>query len=203
MARAAVEEKFEPTQPAAPSMDRGRAAIPAFQDAAPPASDAQPDRPEVRVQDTQAAALHSTERPKAPSPLKDISLQLGQSAGHNVEVRLVERAGELHVAVRTGDTVLAHGLREGLSEVVGRLGESGFRTETWHPGASVAAVSAATETQNTSSDLQGEPQGQRGSAHQDGGRRDQHQSNQPEWVQEFETSLTERGNQGESYGFSN
>jgi hypothetical protein len=49
---------------------------------------------------------------------------------------LMERGGEVHVAVSTPDTHLASTLREDLSALSSRLTESGFRTETWHPGGS-------------------------------------------------------------------
>jgi hypothetical protein len=42
----------------------------------------------------------------------------------------------VHLAVRTPDTHLASALREDLSALSSRLTESGFRAETWHPGAS-------------------------------------------------------------------
>jgi hypothetical protein len=76
-----------------------------------------------------------TETAKAPGAARDIRLEIG-GGDHRVEVRLMERGGEVHVAVRTPDTHLASTLREDLSALSSRLTESGFRTETWHPGAS-------------------------------------------------------------------
>ena len=70
----------------------------------------------------------------ATVPLKDISLQVAQPGAQKVEVRVVQQSGELRVAVRTGDSDLAHGLQQGLSDLVGRLQENGFRAEAWRPG---------------------------------------------------------------------
>jgi len=77
----------------------------------------------------------ATETAKAPGAARDIRLEIG-GGDHRVEVRLMERGGEVHVAVRTPDTHLASTLREDLPALSSRLTESGFRTETWHPGAS-------------------------------------------------------------------
>jgi len=79
----------------------------------------------------------ATETAKPPAAARDIRLEIG-GGDHRVEVRLMERGGEVHVDVRTPDTHLASTLREDLSALSSRLTESGFRTETWHPGASGA-----------------------------------------------------------------
>jgi hypothetical protein len=88
------------------------------------------------AQPKEAPGLPSaTETAKAPGAARDIRLEIG-GGDHRVEVRLMERGGEVHVAVRTPDAHLASTLREDLSSLSSRLTESGFRTETWHPGAS-------------------------------------------------------------------
>jgi hypothetical protein len=141
---------------------------------------------------------------KAVTPLKDLAVQVGQSAEQKVEVRLAERGGELRLTVRTADTDLAHGLRQGIPEVVGRLSESGFRTETWHPGGSSGAVSAAVETASSSSDFQKQDsQGRGGAQHQEQQQRGQEDTNRPKWLEEFEGRYPNRENRGESNGFSN
>ncbi|HMC59776.1 MAG TPA: hypothetical protein VKJ01_11330, partial [Candidatus Solibacter sp.] len=78
------------------------------------------------------------EPPKAPAAARDIRLEVN-AGDQRVEVRLVERGGEVHVAVRTPDTQLAETLRADLPALSSRLTESGFRTETWRPGASGGA----------------------------------------------------------------
>src|SRR5208283_2126340 len=68
-------------------------------------------------------------------------------------VRLVERGGEVHVAVRTSDAGLAADLRQGLPALAAKLEQNGFRTETWHPGAAqrhAAESSAGGAGQNQS-----------------------------------------------------
>ena len=73
--------------------------------------------------------------PRRESPLpapvaRDIRLEIG-TPERKVEVRLVERAGEVHLAVRTPDSRLADGLREQLPELSARLERSGFRADEW------------------------------------------------------------------------
>lgn len=65
--------------------------------------------------------------------VNDVSLRLTGKDQSPVQVRLTERGGELHVSVRTQDAGLTHGLRDGLSDLVGRLEHSGYRAETWQP----------------------------------------------------------------------
>src|SRR5207249_2551082 len=56
---------------------------------------------------------------RAGDSVRDISLKLTNKDQSSVQVRLSERAGELHVSVRTPDAGLTRGLREGLSDLVG------------------------------------------------------------------------------------
>jgi hypothetical protein len=46
-----------------------------------------------------------------------------------VNLRFIERGGEIHVSVRTSDPGLAQDLRGGLSDLTGRLEHAGIRTE--------------------------------------------------------------------------
>jgi hypothetical protein len=73
--------------------------------------------------------------PRRESPLpapvaRDIRLEIG-SPERKVEVRLVERGGDVHLAVRTPDSRLADGLREQLPQLSARLEQSGFRADEW------------------------------------------------------------------------
>jgi hypothetical protein len=74
--------------------------------------------------------------PARPAAAHDIQLQVGGEGTSRVEVRVSERAGDVQVSVRTPDSHLAGELREDLPALATRLEQSGFRAETWHPGAS-------------------------------------------------------------------
>lgn len=161
----------------------------------------QPDSPNASVKtqtgslmESQTADLQTSQQAQAPAstaPLKDVSLSIAQPQGPNVEVRVVERAGEVRVAVRAGDSDVVQGLRQNLSELTDRLSETGFHAETWRPAASDASA-APSENKDSSGNSPGgdSQQQQQGWSQQGRGQRDQNQSNQPRWVQEFETSLT-------------
>jgi hypothetical protein len=105
--------------------------------------------------------VHAAETPGAPAKppapaARDIRLDLG-AGDSRVEVHVVERAGDVQVAVRTPDARLAGDLREELPALTARLEQSGFRTEAWHPpaavegrshGADIRATAAASESGN-------------------------------------------------------
>ena len=135
------------------------------------------------------------ERPKAVEPLRSLSIQLPRSNSDRVEVRLTQQADEVHVAVRTADPDLANGLREGLSDLVGQLQQTGFRTDTWRPTGGAPAAAPVPETQNTSAHTHsGDYQSNSGGSQQDSGQRNQNQTNRPRWVEELESSITGGGN---------
>ena len=164
--------------------------------------------PEAHVA-TVASAV-STESAQAPEPqikpsepLKQISLQVGDARQDRVEVRVVERAGELQVAVRAASPELTQGLRQGLSDLVGRLDQSGFHAEGWRPGATAGAVQGPAETRQESTQAQRDSsQGQPGSSQQGRQQGNPNQSHRPQWVEELEGSLVGRGERsiGESDG---
>jgi hypothetical protein len=85
------------------------------------------------AKDVQGAQSATGVQPAAASPARDIHLQLNQGE-QRVDVRLSERSGEVHVAVRTPDPQLAGALRDDLPRLSDHLEASGFRTETWHAG---------------------------------------------------------------------
>jgi len=188
-----------PSQPASPAF-----AVQSFQTQAPRiAYAAQP-----AAQPPSPAAQIASEEPVAPKPpATNISLQVGSAKGEVVEVRLTERAGELRVAVRTPDSDIAQGLRQGLSDLTTKLNDNGYRAETWHPAdTSSLTFSAPRESGNNqgqSSNSGSQQQNQQGSQQQDGGRQNQNSSNRPRWVQELESNMRSGSqNSGGSYGFS-
>ena len=93
----------------------------------PAASDAKP-RESVPAAATEPAA----EAPK-PAAAHDIKLEVAGQGDQRVEVRVSERAGDMHVEVRTPDSGLAGDLREDLPALASKLEQTGFRAETWHP----------------------------------------------------------------------
>lgn len=157
-----------------------------------------PDAPSTPSKPVEAAVPVTPTLPKpAAQPLKDLSLQMSQPGVEKVEIRLVQQSGELHVAVRTGDSEMAHGLRQNLPELVGHLEDNGFHTEAWRPGVSAAPGPGHVQESHSSSSGNpqngDDPQSRSGSQQQDG-QRPRQQSNRPAWVEELESST------GEIYG---
>jgi hypothetical protein len=126
--------------------------------------------------------------------VRDISFQLSNKDQGAVQVRLSERAGELRVSVRTPDSGLTRGLREGLSDLVGRLEHNGYRTETWQPAdggrSSAGDQGHDSPAQHGSSQRQnsGEPQSGAGQR-QNSQNQQQSDAQAPKWVGELESSL--------------
>ncbi len=111
-----------------------------------------PDAPSTPSKPVEAAVPVAAAPPKPPAqPLKDLSLDMTQPGAQKVEVRLVQQAGELHVAVRTGDWAWLRVTAE-LAEAGGPAGRNGFRTEAWRPGASATSgMGHAMETRSAAS----------------------------------------------------
>jgi hypothetical protein len=144
-----------------------------------------------------------SETPKSGAvPLKDISLQVAQSGNQKVEVRLVQQSGELRVAVHTADPDLAHGLQQGLSDLVGRLQDGGSHAEAWRPGGSTIQSGPAFESRTSPGGSQtDDSQSYSGGSHQQQDERRQNQSQRPGWVEELESSITGgEQTQGATYG---
>jgi hypothetical protein len=99
-----------------------------------PAQDA-PERADTAAKaDAPKPAVHAAaapaDAPKASPIARDIRLEVA-GGDRKVELRVIERAGEVQVAVRTPDERLAGTLRENLPQLSSRLEQSGFRADQW------------------------------------------------------------------------
>ena len=170
-----------------------------------PASLASTDKPQTSATSETREIAPDAAPVKSTEPLKELSLQVGNQNQERVEVRMVQRGGELHVAVRTGDTNLAHGLREGISDLVSRLEETGFRADTWRPVHAASSVNTASDPKQSATEFRNHSDSQPNpgwSQQQSRDQRDPEQSNRPNWVEELEGSFTPSGepSQGEKHG---
>jgi hypothetical protein len=128
--------------------------------------------------------------------VKDISLRLTDKDQGSVQVRLSERAGELRVSVRTPDAGLTRGLRDGLSDLVGRLEHSGYKAETWQPAnsSSTAQDQGRQPSQDNSSRQQQGGSGNESGQQQNARDHQQPDAQTPQWVGELESSLKRSDN---------
>jgi len=69
----------------------------------------------------------------AASPARDISLQVPNPGGPRVEVQVTDRAGTVHIVVRTEDGGLTRDLRSNLPELTQKLNQQGMEAEAWSP----------------------------------------------------------------------
>ena len=128
--------------------------------------------------------------PHLPPPTREISLRVADADSAKVDVRLMERAGKVHVAVRTDDRELAKSLQSDLGELVVRLERKGYNAETWTPGersnSSSARDMAGSRGDGSGSGwAQQQPEGQ--------GRGDSHRRARVQW----ETEMGQRFEEGQ------
>jgi len=120
--------------------------------------------------------------------VRNISLRLTNAEQGAVQVRLSERAGELHISVRTPDTGLTRGLRDGLPDLMGRLQVNGYKAETWQPGGN---GSHAGQNHGQEAWSQGNSRQQPGGGGQQQNQQDRQPRDEqaPQWVHELESSI--------------
>jgi hypothetical protein len=138
---------------------------------------------------TQEPASSAQTAPPA-GPMKEISMSVEAPEGPKVDIRIVQHAGDLRIAVKSADNDTTQGLRHGLSDLANRLNETGYHAETWRPG----QQATLTESASASGDLSNRSssdgsQSHSGSSSQNRGQRDNNPSNRPRWIQELESNL--------------
>ncbi len=135
-----------------------------------------------------------------PQPIREISLRIADKASNSVDIQMVERAGHVQVAVRTPDQELTKSLQTNLGELVGRLEQKGYKTETWVPGTPLHTPAAMAEPTSSSGHNQDQPGhssswdgGQQQQQEQESGRRQQ-----ARWMTQLEQTLNgeEAGTEG-------
>jgi hypothetical protein len=139
-------------------------------------------------------ALSQTTQPQGP--MKELSMRIEAAEGQKVDVRIVQRAGDVQIAVKSADDVTTQGLRHGLSDLANRLNETGYRAETWRPGQQAAPESSPGSSENPSHQSQSggsQSDGSRsysGGPQQDRGQHHNNPSNRPHWIDELESNLS-------------
>jgi hypothetical protein len=162
---------------------------------APQVGQSQPDSSAQKDTGTPAVTAASrmeplVEAPSTPSGSNhDITVRIPDASERAVDVRFVDRGGEVHVSVRTGDTEMAQTLRSGLNDFASRMDHAGIRAEIWRPGAD--ASSSQNESQNQSFSDPRDQRDQRGSGRNPSGSQDDADDNpgsssKPKWVEALE-----------------
>lgn len=142
----------------------------------------------------QASPSTTTTLSDRPQPMREISLKVHDNV-NRVDIQVVERAGNLRVAVRTADQDLNKSLQTNLGELVGRFEAKGYKTETWIPAAgsphsSAPMMETANNPQQQSQD-QSDPTGSWSGQQQQQGHRESDQRQQARWMTQFDDVLDE------------
>lgn len=128
--------------------------------------------------------------PAKTGTASELTFSVSAADQQKVEVRVMDRAGEVRVSVRAPNEELASTLRTDLGSLTGRLNQSGFATEAFAPASHGGEFSRG-QSNNGPSDQQ-----QNGGQDRNAGRQNQPQDSQqdgrgkrPAWLDEFENSM--------------
>lgn len=119
-------------------------------------------------------------RPEQTPGQRDVSVRIAGEGDSAVDVRIMERGGELRVAVRSDHTDLRESLRAELPDLRMRMDQHGFRTETWHP----TQVAAMGDSARAEHEFSGSPRQQHPADEQPQQQRSRQQ--RPDWLEEIE-----------------
>jgi hypothetical protein len=131
-----------------------------------------------------------------PKPIHEISLKVANSSSSQLDIHVVERAGNVRVAVRTPDQELSQSLQTNLGELVGRLEEKGYKTETWLPSAPLSPSAAPMQSFHDPGYSQDQPRhsGSWAGSQQQSQQQNHSQQQQPaRWINQLKKSLDESG----------
>jgi len=137
---------------------------------------------------SEPAAAPEAPKTQAGSAVQEIAVKIGRPEAPNVDLHVTERAGEIHVAVRTPDVELQTSLRQDLGSLASSLERAGFHAETFIPRAAAGAQMSFREERQAG---QGSQQGSggRGESPDEGsngrGKREQRGKS---WLEELEQS---------------
>jgi len=123
----------------------------------------------------------------AGARVSDVRLQLSGQNNQRVDVRLMDRGGELHVTVRGADEQVVSALQDNLPELAARLDQQHVRAEIWAPrsGAVESSAPSAADRQ-TGGERQDDNQNRHSSLTDDSAgrqRRDRRSGREWQWPQ--------------------
>jgi hypothetical protein len=138
------------------------------------------------AEDSRASELEP-DLPAAPQlhmgAAQEISIRIAQPDASTIDLRVVERSGQLHVDVRSSDTALQSSLRQDLGTLTNSLERAGYHSETFTPSSMLGRTSQAGNQESR----QDQSQNRGGAGDFSGGRRQQHQQKRPStWLEETE-----------------
>jgi hypothetical protein len=137
------------------------------------------------VDQTPAAGANAT-------AVRDVRLQVAGNDNQRVDVRVMDRGGELRVSVRADDPSLVRSLQDNVADLSSRLDQARFRSEVWTPRAEAVSQTDSASTNGRTFSNRGEAFGRDGQGQQQNGRQQQ----QPSWVDDFDENPAGRNSGG-------
>lgn len=111
----------------------------------------------------------------------------GTATDSGIDLRFVDRGGNVHLLVRTPNPEVAQELRGGLNDLVSRLQHAGIRAEVSTPHASDAAAASQSKSQSDSHDPSADRRGSgRNQSESRNQQRNPQNSNQSRWMEAVE-----------------
>jgi hypothetical protein len=160
------------------------AAPPVTKHESEPTTQPQDARPDV-------AALPEAGAMSRSEPVRDLSIRIGNNPGNQVDVKIQERAGEVHVSVLSSSPSLTSDLRQQVGDLVGKLDRAGYHAETFKPTSSTPSQQTSNQSEQgqdrDSSGGRQQQQQQETAQQQFLGR--QKRSNQTQWLQQMNGSF--------------
>ncbi len=147
---------------------------------------------------TEPTPFHSTaealrtsepELPAAPQlhagAAQEISIRIAQPDATTIDLRVVERSGQLHVDVRSSDSAMQSSLRQDLGTLTNSLDRAGYHSEIFTPFSLLGRAATSAQMSNRD-DHQDRSQDRGGAGVFSGGRRQQQQKRPSTWLEEME-----------------
>jgi hypothetical protein len=138
----------------------------------------------------EAIRTSESDQPAAPqsraSAAQEISIRVAQPDSSPIDLRVVERSGQLHVDVRTSDAAMQTSLRQDLGTLTNSLQRAGYHSETFTPSSMLGRAASNAQMSNQD-EHQDSSQNRGGSGEFSGGRRQPQQQKRPNaWLEEME-----------------
>jgi len=115
-------------------------------------------------------------------PVRNMHMQLVSDDNRRVDVRLIDRGGELHVSVRSADPALTQSLQDHIPDLTARLDKQHMQSEVWVPKTAEPTKADAGSTNGSLSDSNA-----RSYSGNSDGRKDGRQQERPDWVDALES----------------
>jgi hypothetical protein len=125
--------------------------------------------------------------------VRSLAVNISGSEKNDVQVRFSEVGGEVRVSVRSSDPQINNQLRDSLTDLTGRLTQTGHQAETWRPAEASSTGTGQDSGRNAPGQGDGSHSGRQQNQQQRGQSGDSGQ--EPQWLAELEKNMNAGPNQ--------